>query len=50
MPKRKKRLTKEEMEEKKREEKTRKDAKKKLVEKLKRLNPKECMKVCTYFY
>lgn len=45
-PKRKKRLTKEEMEERKKEDKARKDAKKKLAEELKRLNPKECMKVC----
>ncbi|VVC36227.1 Hypothetical protein CINCED_3A003417 [Cinara cedri] len=46
-PKRKKRLTKEESEEKKMEEKARKDAKKKLTEELKRLNPKECMKYIT---
>lgn len=34
------------MEEKKKEEMARKDAKKKLADKLKRLSPKECMKVC----
>lgn len=45
-PKRKKRATKEEIEERKREEKARKDAKKRLAEELKRLSPKECMKVC----
>lgn len=47
-PKRKKRSTKEEIEERKKEEKARKDAKKRLAEELKRINPKECMKVCKY--
>lgn len=47
--KRKKRLTKAEMEEKKKEEKAQKDAKKKLSEELKRFNPKECMKVSVQF-
>lgn len=48
-PKRKKRSTKEEIEERKREEKARKDAKKRLAEEFKRLSPKECMKVCTLY-
>lgn len=47
-PKRRKRLTKEEIEERKKEEKARKDAKKELTEELKRLNPKECLKVFTH--
>lgn len=49
-PKRKKRLTKEEIEERKKEEKALKNAKKELAEELKRLNPKECLKVFTHFY
>lgn len=46
--KQKKRLTKEEIQEKKKEEKAQKEAKKKLNEELKRFNPKECLKVYIY--